>query len=63
MSLLVALIWVACFCGAVRDYRGVTVSFLVGLPWRLSAAPPLPPQTTARPAWRRFMLGPLTFSA
>ena len=32
MSLLVALIWVAlCFCGAVRDYRGVTVSFLVGL--------------------------------
>jgi polysaccharide biosynthesis protein PelG len=32
MSLLVALIWVAlCFCGAVRDYLGVTLSFLVGL--------------------------------
>jgi len=32
MSLLVALIWVAlCFCGAVRDYMGVTLSFLVGL--------------------------------
>ncbi len=31
-SLLVALIWVAlAFCGAVRDYRGVTFSFLVGL--------------------------------
>ena len=31
-SLLVALIWVAlCFCGAIRDYRGVTLSFLVGL--------------------------------
>lgn len=31
-SLLVALIWVAlAFCGAVRDYRGVTRSFLVGL--------------------------------
>jgi polysaccharide biosynthesis protein PelG len=32
MSLLVALIWVAlCFCGAVRDYVGVTLSFLFGL--------------------------------
>ncbi len=32
LSLLVALIWVAlCFCGAVRDYTGVTLSFLVGL--------------------------------
>lgn len=32
MSLLVALIWVAlCFCGAVRDYAGVTLSFLIGL--------------------------------
>lgn len=32
MSLLVALIWVAlCFCGAVRDYRGVTLSFFIGL--------------------------------
>jgi polysaccharide biosynthesis protein PelG len=32
MSLLVALIWVAlCFCGAVRDYVGVTLSFLIGL--------------------------------
>ena len=31
-SMLVALIWVAlAFCGAVRDYRGVTLSFLVGL--------------------------------
>jgi polysaccharide biosynthesis protein PelG len=29
---LVALIWVAlCFCGAVRDYKGVTLSFLIGL--------------------------------
>jgi len=28
----VALIWVAlCFCGAIRDYAGVTWSFLVGL--------------------------------
>ncbi len=32
MSLLVALIWVAlCFCGAVRDYAGVTWSFVAGL--------------------------------
>lgn len=32
MSLTVALIWIALsFCGAVRDYRGVTLSFLVGL--------------------------------
>jgi polysaccharide biosynthesis protein PelG len=32
MSLLVALLWVAlCFCGAVRDYAGVTNSFLLGL--------------------------------
>lgn len=32
MSLTVALIWVALsFCGAVRDYRGVTLSFLTGL--------------------------------
>jgi len=31
-SLLVGLIWVAlCFCGAVRDYLAVTLSFLVGL--------------------------------
>lgn len=31
-SLIVALIWVAlAFCGAVRDYRGVTRSFVVGL--------------------------------
>jgi polysaccharide biosynthesis protein PelG len=31
-SLLVALIWVAlAFCGAVRDYRGVTLSFVGGL--------------------------------
>jgi polysaccharide biosynthesis protein PelG len=31
-SLLVAMIWVAlCFCGAVRDYKGVTLSFLIGL--------------------------------
>jgi polysaccharide biosynthesis protein PelG len=32
LSLLVALIWVSlCFCGAVRDYTGVTLSFLIGL--------------------------------
>lgn len=32
MSLAVALIWVALsFCGAVRDYLGVTLSFLIGL--------------------------------
>lgn len=32
MSLTVALIWVALsFCGAVRDYMGVTASFLSGL--------------------------------
>ncbi|MEQ1713163.1 MAG: exopolysaccharide Pel transporter PelG, partial [Hyphomicrobium sp.] len=32
MSSTVALIWIALsFCGAVRDYRGVTLSFLVGL--------------------------------
>jgi polysaccharide biosynthesis protein PelG len=31
-SMLVSLIWVAlAFCGAVRDYRGVTLSFLAGL--------------------------------
>lgn len=31
-SLTVALIWVALsFCGAVRDYKGVTLSFLFGL--------------------------------
>jgi polysaccharide biosynthesis protein PelG len=31
-TLLVSLIWVAlAFCGAVRDYKGVTLSFLVGL--------------------------------
>ena len=31
-SLLVAMIWVAlCFCGAVRDYKGVTLAFLIGL--------------------------------
>ncbi len=35
----VALIWVAlCFCGAVRDYRAVTWSFLVGLAVALVAA-------------------------
>ena len=32
MSLTVALIWVALsFCGAVRDYKGVTLSFLAGM--------------------------------
>ncbi len=32
MSLTVALIWIALsFCGAVRDYRGVTLSFFNGL--------------------------------
>lgn len=37
--LLVALIWVVlAFCGAVRDYRGVTLSFLVGLAISLVAA-------------------------
>ncbi len=31
-AMLVSLIWVAlAFCGAVRDYRGVTLSFIVGL--------------------------------
>ncbi len=31
-AMLVSLIWVAlAFCGAVRDYRGVTLSFLAGL--------------------------------
>ena len=31
-SMLVGLIWVVLsFCGAVRDYQGVTISFLVGL--------------------------------
>lgn len=31
-TLIVALIWIAlAFCGAVRDYRGVTNSFLAGL--------------------------------
>ena len=37
-SMLVALIWVAlAFCGAVRDYRGVTLSFLIGLTIALAA--------------------------
>lgn len=32
MSLVVAMIWITItFCGAVRDYRGVTLSFLSGL--------------------------------
>jgi polysaccharide biosynthesis protein PelG len=32
MTLTVSLIWIAlAFCGAVRDYKGVTLSFLVGL--------------------------------
>lgn len=32
LSGMVALIWVALsFCGAVRDYKGVTLSFLIGL--------------------------------
>lgn len=32
LTVIVSFIWVALtFCGAVRDYRGVTVSFLVGL--------------------------------
>ncbi len=32
MSMVVALIWITItFCGAVRDYRGVTLSFLIGL--------------------------------
>ena len=31
-AMLVSLIWVAlAFCGAVRDYRGVTLSFAIGL--------------------------------
>ena len=31
-TLLVSLIWVAlAFCGAIRDYKGVTLSFLFGL--------------------------------
>jgi polysaccharide biosynthesis protein PelG len=31
-TLLVSLIWIAlAFCGAIRDYTGVTLSFLVGL--------------------------------
>ena len=31
-SMLVGLIWIVLsFCGAVRDYRGVTLSFIVGL--------------------------------
>lgn len=35
----VALIWVALsFCGAVRDYRGVTLSFLIGLVGSVAAA-------------------------
>lgn len=38
-SLTVALIWVALsFCGAVRDYRGVTLSFLAGLACSVAAA-------------------------
>jgi uncharacterized membrane protein len=38
-SLLVSLIWVAlALCGAVRDYRGVTWSFLIGLVVSLLAA-------------------------
>ncbi len=37
-SLIVALIWVAlAFCGAVRDYRGVTRSFIVGLTVAMAA--------------------------
>jgi polysaccharide biosynthesis protein PelG len=37
-SMLVSLIWVAlAFCGAVRDYRGVTWSFAVGLAIALGA--------------------------
>jgi polysaccharide biosynthesis protein PelG len=37
-SMLVSLIWVAlAFCGAVRDYRGVTWSFLAGLMFALVA--------------------------
>jgi uncharacterized membrane protein len=32
MSMMVALIWIAlAFCGAVRDYLGVTLAFLIGL--------------------------------
>jgi polysaccharide biosynthesis protein PelG len=32
MTLTVSLIWIAlAFCGAVRDYKGVTLSFLLGL--------------------------------
>ena len=38
-SMLVGLIWVAlCFCGAVRDYLAVTLSFLVGLAVSLFAS-------------------------
>ena len=38
ISLLVALIWVAlAFCGAVRDSRGVTISFIAGLAIALMA--------------------------
>jgi polysaccharide biosynthesis protein PelG len=37
-SMLVSLIWVSlAFCGAVRDYRGVTLSFLAGLLIALAA--------------------------
>ena len=36
---IVALIWVAvAFCGAVRDYRGITWSFLVGLAISIAGA-------------------------
>jgi polysaccharide biosynthesis protein PelG len=39
MTMVVAGIWVAiAFCGAVRDYKGVTVSFLVGLVIALAGA-------------------------
>jgi uncharacterized membrane protein len=38
-SMLVGLIWVVLsFCGAVRDYNGVTLSFLVGLLVSLAAS-------------------------
>jgi uncharacterized membrane protein len=38
MSLVVALIWITItFCGAVRDYRGVTLSFLTGLAFAMLA--------------------------
>jgi uncharacterized membrane protein len=38
-SILVGFIWVAlAFCGAVRDYAGVTISFLLGLVVSMAAA-------------------------